>query len=467
MKFNKSDVIKQSNKSIELLKQAIKLQSIGDTAKALELSQQLCQTSFDKAVEYSTLGRLLSIQQQYNESLTSFEKALSLEPNNPNLLYSIATVQRYLGKFELAEANCDAAIKLNNRDHEAQLLRSNLRKQTSSSNHINELTTLLQQDIPLYPMRAQINYALAKEYEDLKQNTLSFKHLKAGADIRRRHMKYNIESDEQAMSQILMHHDQALIESDIKGFDSDEPIFIVGLPRTGSTLVERILSSHSSVMSIGETNNFAHQMIKLVNEHTCSERLNKAGLIKASTSLDFNKLGAAYIESTRPLTGNTDYFIDKLPINFLYIGLISLAFPKAKIIHTTRNPMDTCYSIYKRYFNEAYPFSYNLNDLGRYYLKYKQLMEHWQTILPDRIYTLSYESLVTDTEKETNLLLQYCNLPWEDECMFFHKNDHATTTASAEQVRQPVYNSSINQWRNFEIELETLSNFFKQAGLYC
>jgi hypothetical protein len=184
-----------------------------------------------------------------------------------------------------------------------------------------------------------------------------------------------------------------------------------------------------------------------------------------TAKLDFHALGEAYISGTRPLRGDVPYFIDKLPFNYLYAGLIHLALPRAKIINVQRHPMDTCYAVYKQWFKDAYPFSYKLDELGDYYVAYHQLMRHWNEVMPGVIHTLQYESLVADIDGETHRLLQYCGLPWEDQCLRFYQNTQASTTASALQVRQPVYASSVGKWRHYARHLEPLRAQLESAGI--
>jgi hypothetical protein len=237
------------------------------------------------------------------------------------------------------------------------------------------------------------------------------------------------------------------------------------MPRTGTTLVERILGSHSQVFPAGELSNFSLELIALVRKATRGRRLSRVEFVAASATVDFRTLGEAYLAATRPLRDTRPRFIDKLPFNFLYAGLIHLALPKAKIVNLQRHPMDTCYAVYKQLFRDAYPFSYDLDELGPYYIAYHQLMRHWNEVMPGVIHTIRYETLVAGLEEESRRLLAYCNLPWEDQCLRFHENRQASTTASATQVRQPVYSSSIGKWRRYERQLEPLRRLLEDAGI--
>ena len=190
-----------------------------------------------------------------------------------------------------------------------------------------------------------------------------------------------------------------------------------------------------------------------------------ANLVTQSLTLDFSKLGEAYLSSTGTRRSGIRFVTDKLPLNFLYCGLIHKALPAAKIIHVTRNPMDACYAMYKRLFRDAYPMSYDLSDLGNYYLAYWKLMQHWYQLMPDAIYPVCYEDLVIHQEQTSRDLIAHCDLPWQDACLRFQENPAASTTASASQVRLPVYTSSIGKWRRYEMELKPLKFLLEKAGV--
>jgi hypothetical protein len=237
------------------------------------------------------------------------------------------------------------------------------------------------------------------------------------------------------------------------------------MPRTGTTLVERILAGHTGVFAAGELTNFAVQMMKLARAKAQGGSPNRDDLVRLTTELDFAALGSAYVESTRPFTGQTARFIDKLPLNYLYLGLIHLALPKATIIHVQRNPMDTIYAVYKTLFTDAYPFSYRLEELAHYYVAYHALMEHWHAVLPNAIQAVRYEQLVADVDTEARRLVAACGLEWQPACLEFHKSIEASTTASAVQVRKPVYRTSVRKWRDYETQLQPAVEILRDAGI--
>ena len=433
----------------------------GAFVRVSELIEPLRQQSLKSGWQCATLGLLLSRMEQQEAALEQYQRALELEPDVGQHYYNVASVLRFLGRFDEAEAALSSAIALDPKDYDAYKLRSDLRAWSTTQNHVKQLRELIEAGVESPRGEVQLCYALSKELEDIEEHQAAFRVLKRGADQRRRHMRYDVGGDIETMAEIAKVYEAEKFSDEQPGCLSTEPVFIIGMPRTGTTLAERILASHSQVFAAGELNNFAGEMIK----HVGRRDLGKLAMVSASTGLDFGKLGQAYIDSTRPQTGHTPHFIDKLPLNFLYAGLIKLALPAAKIVHLQRHPLDTCYAIYKTLFQDAYPFSYELNELGRYYVAYAQLMRHWETCLGDSLYTLSYEDLVLDTESVARGMLQYCELAWEPSCLDFHLSKAATSTASASQVRQPVYQSSVSKWKHYQQELQPLIRVLQDSGI--
>ena len=445
------------------------LMRMGNTQAARPLVDQLDQLDLETAFQCSQLALQLSRLDEQERALHHYQRAISLEPDQAEHYYNLATVHRFLGNFAAAEKALEIAIKLNPRDFESYKLRSDLATQTIESNHLESLSSALINYGSDQNAQVQLNFTLAKEYEDIGDWPKAFEHLNRGSNARRAKMRYDVRGDIDTMQQIIASYTGDLIESRTGDCNNSEAIFILGMPRTGTTLVERILASHSTVTSAGELNNFALEMSKqtklLIPAEKTEKGISKMERVSASTQLDFSQLGQRYIDSTRPITGNSDRFIDKMPLNFLYTGLIHMALPKAKIVHLERHPLDTCFAIYKTLFADAYPFSYQLEELGNYYAAYRRLMAHWQQSLPAVIYNQSYEALVKDIEPQTEKLLNYCELPWEPECLDFHEQQQASTTASATQVRQPVYTSSVGKWRRFAKELEPLIKVLESEGI--
>ncbi|MFT5452235.1 MAG: tetratricopeptide (TPR) repeat protein [Enterobacterales bacterium] len=440
---------------------------MGKTKDSRLLLSQLVKNNYKDSKTYSELALLYGKLEDYKTAKTLYEKAIHITSNDSQLYFNLASIQRYLGKIKDAEVSLDKAIDLNPLDCEAYLLRSSLTKQSSENNHISEMKSVLLKGINNPTHYAQLSFALAKEYEDLEQFDKSFSHLNKGADYRRRNMQYDPKNDLETINNIIDAFDSEIFEQNKNDYNNNEAIFILGLPRTGSTLVERIIGSHNEVYSAGELNNFALQMMEQCKKVQQQAPKSRAELVQLTTQLKFSELGTAYIDSTRPNTAQNKRFIDKLPLNSLYVGLIHLALPKAKIIHVKRHPLDTCYSIYKQLFTNGYPFSYNLKELADYYIANHKLMEHWNSVIPDAIYTINYEQLIDNFEDESKQLIAHCQLDWQEQCLQFYQNKQASVTASASQVRQPIYRSSIAKWRNFEKQLNPIKKQLEQAGISC
>jgi tetratricopeptide (TPR) repeat protein len=435
-----------------------------DLAGAIAAAAVLKDKSFVDPLLHSQLGSLLHLLGDNANALVHYSKAIELDPGSAEHYFNRAAVQRYFGDVAGAEAGFDQAIALKPEEFEAYNGRAHLRTQTVERNHIAQLQEVIARTRTPAGL-IQLHYALAKEYEDIGRYDEAFASLKEGADTKRRHMQYGVATDLEIVAKIRESYGPPMFDGHIAGCESPDPVFILGMPRTGTTLVERILGSHSQVFSAGELNNFSLELIPLVRKAARGTRLSRVEFVAASAAVDFRALGAAYIAATRPLRDARPRFIDKLPFNYLYAGLIHLALPNAKIVNLQRHPMDTCYSVYKQLFRDAYPFSYDLDELGQYYIAYHQLMQHWNAVMPGVIHTIRYETLVSDIEAEARRLLAYCALPWEDQCLRFHENQEASTTASALQVRQPVYTSSIGKWRQYARQLEPLRQRLEDAGI--
>jgi tetratricopeptide (TPR) repeat protein len=445
-----------------LAQQAFCLIANRDLAAAIELIENLSQRPPETAAEEDTLGNLFSQAGDQQRALACFKRSVALDPDRAHHWMNLALSLQATGDLEEAERAFDRCIALDPGEGEAWLHRSRLRTQADDHNHVDALQRTLGKGKGDWRTEMTLRYALAKELEDLGRYPESFTELGRGSSLRRSRMQHDASADLEAMEAIQQVFSREYLQQNVQGHASQEPIFIVGLPRTGTTLVERILGSHSDVFAAGELNNFAENLTALVAPLKPKDRMD---FIRLAAQVDSEELGRNYVASTRPQTGVTPRFVDKLPLNFLYCGLIHRALPRAKIVHLKRNPMDACYAIYKTLFKQAYPFSYDLQELGNYCLAYRALMEHWHQLMPGAILDVEYEALATDTQAQTHRLLEFCELPWQDACVNFHRNAAPSMTASLAQVRQPVYTSSIGKWQHYEQELSELRKLLEVAGV--
>ena len=408
------------------------------------------------------VGDVHSRLADYEAAHAAYDAALALAPRDAALWFNRAAVARFLGRLEAAEADYDQAIRLNPSDAQAYLNRSDLRPQTQDRNHVPELEKLVAGRPANWFAEVAARFALAKEYEDLGRYEQSWTELAAAAALRRRHLQYDPTVDLATVGWLIDAFQAAGVTPG--GCPSGEPIFIVGMPRTGSTLLERMLAGHSSVYAAGELADLGNAVVSAARR-----RLGRDGtrreLVAASATADFAALGADYLERTRPRTGHTAHFIDKLPLNYLYCGLIERALPNARIVHVTRHPMATCYGAFKVLFDQGYPFSYDQIELADYYAGYRRLMAHWRTVMPHRLIEVSYEDLVADPVGECGRVLGALGLDFQDACATPHANPAPSATASASQVRRPVYRTAVDQWRHYARWLEPLRARLERHGV--
>jgi tetratricopeptide (TPR) repeat protein len=396
---------------------------------------------------------------QHEQAATCAIRVATLKPYDAQAAYTKGSALIAVGRMEEAEVILDELIARAPDDADAWYNRATLRRQTPERNHVAALRGALSGRSPGAAPVA-LYYALAKELEDLGQYAESFAALAQGAAARRKVLSYRVEADEQASASIIRSFDRAWFESAGPGLDVEGPIFVVGLPRSGTTLVERILMRHEEVATVGEVGDLA-----LAVTRTAGPAADKEELIRAATRIEPAALGESYWTAIQGYGHSRRYVVDKTPLNFLYLGLIAKALPRARIVHLRRHPMASCYAMFKTLFRMGYPFSYDLDDLGRYYVAYARLMNYWRALLPGRFLDLDYEALVEDQEGTTRQLLAHCGLEWRDACLRFHENAAPTATASAAQVRRPIYRESLDLWRNYRQELAPLARRLAQSGV--
>ena len=430
----------------------------GDGTEALAELERLEWNGQDDALVLQRVAQLYTALSRHEDAARCSTRSLVLAPDNPAYLYNYATTMIAVGRLEEAEKSFDRVIAEAPDDYDAYYNRATLRKQTAERNHVAELERLESHGDPKGAVA--LNYTLAKELDDLGDYARSIQALSRGAQARRAMLSYNVEDDMQTMREIASVFDASFFAANRPGNGDNRPVFILGLPRSGTTLVDRILSSHPDVKSLGEITNFATSLMRLAGRAA-----SKRELVRRTRDLDFAALGKAYSRSIDPFGGKAARLIDKTPVNFLYLGLIATALPDAHIIHVRRQPMDVCYAMLKTLFRMAYPFSYDQRDLGRYYAAYGALMAHWRAVLPGRFLEINYEDLVANQEDVSRRLLAHCDLPWDAQCLSFERNASPSLTASAAQIRQPIYTSSVGLWRRYAARLEPLRLVLNEAGI--
>ena len=354
-----------------------------------------------------------------------------------------------LGRLGVAEARLDAIIAADPQQADAWYNRSVLRRQTPGANHVDALRRTLASTSPDHPAIVPLGFALAKELEDLGDHPAAFAALARAAAARRQRMTYDVAADVAIINDIIAQFDGDWLSRQ-RGHDAGGPLFIIGLPRTGTTLVDRILSAHPLVASRDEANDFTYALLY--------EAAGPGPLMARARKADMARLGTRYWQAMQGYGDGAPFLLNKTPANYLYAGLIAAALPRARIIHVRRQPMDAGYAIYKTLFRTAYPFSYDLAELGRYMAAQSRLMAHWRRVLPPRqMLEIDYEALIADQEGSSRQLLAFAGLQWDPAVLDFHANPQATATASAAQVREPIHNRSVGLWRAYEQQLAPLA----------
>jgi cytochrome c-type biogenesis protein CcmH/NrfG len=414
-------------------------------------------------VMLGNLGCVYVEANAHERALSTFRRAVQLGPANLFCRFNLAMSLMFTGDVGAAETELETCIARHPGFWHAHAMLAQIRKQTPEKNHIARLEALAT-SAPDDPEAAlYLHSALGKEHEDLGEYPGAFAHFSQAKSAARRVSDYDRRNDALLVDALIEAFPAA---TDAPGYMTDEPIFIVGMPRTGTTLVERIISSHPEAHSAGELEHFAIALAQLAGAAP-DARLD-AGLVQAGLAVDPALLGERYLASTRPMTAMKPRFIDKRPHNFLYLGFIARALPKARIICLRRNPMDTCLSNFREPFNPQSPFhryAFDLLDIGHYYVQFERLMAHWKTALPGRIFELDYETIVADQERSSRQLLEYCGLDWNDRCLHFERNAAASATASSTQVRSPIYSTAVQRWHHYRQEMAPLRQLLVASGI--
>lgn len=440
---------------LSLLRRAKILVQLRRRTEALEIARSVAARVVRDLWQLGTLASVLRECQDLDAAHYWLMRTHEWFPTQVIALFDLAVVEFQLNRIDEAEIHLETLLRMDPRHAGALRLRSLLRTWGPGKNHVAQLEALLA-SADGGRLEASAGYALAKECEDIGDHDRAFAALQIGARAQRALMDYDSASECAALDHVREAFPSAAVMDAVSGFTEASPIFVVGLPRTGTTLVERILGSHSQVRAVGEITDFPDILSDAI-----AALPEAAG--SSAKALDFRDIGQRYADSAAQLAGGAARFVDKLPYNFLYCGYILAALPNARIVHLVRDPMDTCYAVYKTLFVGAYAWSYDLDEIADYYLAYRRLMQHWHEVLGNRILDVSYEELVRDPATVTRNMLSFCDLPWEDAVLAFHEHPDAALTASAVQVRRPVYTDSVGAWNRVGSHLSRLQERLASA----
>ncbi|WDI30146.1 sulfotransferase [Hyphococcus flavus] len=386
----------------------------------------------------------------FKKALSLFDRVLTALPDDAATLVSRGHAFKTYGRHQEAVQSYRAACKAKPALGDAYYGLANLKTYRFSDSEISEMRAQVKNDHLPYASRIQFCFSLGKALEDRRNYEESFAYYKKGNDLKRKQCRYDADQMTDELHAIAASCDQDLfIRHGNSGCPAQDPIFIVGLPRAGSTLIEQILASHSLVDGTFELPNIlalAHRLRRTRQAKSVGYPEN----LPEMSDIAFSELGEKYIEGTKIHRQNAPYFIDKMPNNFRHIGLISLILPNAKIIDARREPMACCFSGFKQLFAEGQEFTYGLTEIGRYYHDYVELMSHWNAVLPGKVLRVQHEDVLDDLEGQVKRILEFCALPFEHACVEYHKTERSVRTASSEQVRQPINKSSVSQWQCYE-----------------
>ncbi len=413
---------------------------------------------------YNSLAHVSVALGRHERANVLYRRAVELGPKVSRHWFNLASSERSLGRLAEAEAACDRAIELDSREYRGYLLRSELRTQTAAANHIEQLRGALARSDLEAPAQVLLGYALGKELDDLGQYEEAFKRFAAAASARRRQLAYDVVADERKLQRIIEAYPGGPGRAAGGRLDSGRFVFIVGLPRSGTTLVDRILTGLPGVRSNGETDNFEHAVIAAAPaEHGKAGRGALDDFARAAT-VDWDAAAAGYARLAAAGAAQ-QVIIEKLPLNFLHLGAIHRALPQARLVLVSRAPLDCCFAMYRTLFGDAYPFTYQFEDLARYYAAYSRLMAHWRAAFGDSIHEVHYEELVGDPVPTGEALARACGLEWRDSAVAVERNATVCLTQSAAQVRRPIYRSSAGSWRHYRAHLGLLIAALRDQGV--
>jgi len=428
--------------------------------KAHKYRQALAEIEFLEKVEPQNLAHsvlaasTLVMVGDYEKAAEKYGKVLERLPNHPQLQNSLGHALKTLGRQDEAISAYRRAIDIDEKLGEAYWNLANLKTFKFESADIDKMRIVIAGGESAPKDYFHLCFALGKALEDLQQFDESFEYYDRGNAAKHEVTDYSADETHMQTEALIKTCTTELMASKAGyGCLADDPVFIVGLPRSGSTLLEQILASHSRVEGTSELREIISIARRMGGRRNRDDESLYPGALWDLSESDCLALGEEYLDRTRIQRHDAPFFIDKMPNNFQHVALISMILPNAKIIDSRRHPMATCFSGFKQLFAAGQTFTYSQTDIARYFRDYVDLMEHWDKVLPGKVLCVKYEDVIADTEREVRRILDYCGLPFEEQCLEFHTTERAIRTASSEQVRQPIYTSAVEQWRNYEAHL--------------
>ncbi|MEZ5490600.1 MAG: sulfotransferase [Gammaproteobacteria bacterium] len=451
---------------VEYLTQKAKLHSLlNNYSQTKACADRATRTGPERALVLDTLGVIYTRLGEFEKACDLLKQAVSREPDNPQFLFNLGSAEQFLGHEDAARAAYSAAIAHKPDFSRAHWAWSELEKNQPEPGRLEHLLALHERCSGSSD-RLYLSHAISRAYEKLGDFDTAFTYLKNAKQQRRTEIQYSVETDLALFKAIRETFAASPPEPAASDVLDGRPLFIIGMPRSGTTLLERIVSSHSQAVSLGELQEFPHAVKRVAG--TRSPLVLDPETVRAAADRNMSEIGSHYARALADRIPAGQQFIDKLPLNFLCVGFILAALPRAKIICLRRNALDTCLSNYRQLFAlnfSYYNYHYDLADTARFYGAFHRLMEFWQALYPERFTQLYYEELVTDPEPSIRSTLQFLGLGWEPDCLAFHQQGGAVATASAPQVRQPLYNSAIARWKKYEKHLAPAMKVLDAEGI--
>jgi tetratricopeptide (TPR) repeat protein len=424
---------------------------------AEKIAKAALQLEPDNAEALCVYGQACQELDRPHEAIEIYDKALAKRPEYAECRNYLAIALKSIGDFQRAKDELNALIDKQPGMVAAYSTMADMIKYTADHPHLAAMRKLVEEAGEAKDERFMfLHYSIAKAYDDIGDLESAFRHYGAGAAIKRARLNYDEERSQAFFNGIIKTYDAAYIaDGSIKGHPSTLPIFIVGMPRSGSTLVEQILSSHPEVHGAGEIKVVSQAMHEVRNVFPKLPPFPEVGSQMRQPHYDY--FANHYLNVITRLSEDASHITDKLLTNYYFLGILYKAFPNAKVIHTMRNPVDTCLSCYTKLFKDDMPYTYDLRELGRYHKRYQALMAHWRAVLPDSfLLEVNYEDVVGSLEDKAKQIVAFCGLNWDAQCLKFHESDRPVKTASVAQVRKPLYSTSVDRWRRYEVQLQPL-----------
>ena len=437
-------------------------EDINELDKAVKVLDKVCKLYPDKYEVHFSLARLCHIKKKdFDKAYKAYKKTLFIKNNFKLAKMGLGEIYKFKGNFNEAKKTFQGIIDSNRNEIRAYYEIADFLDDKEIKKNIKNLEILENDNKQKDGNKIYLYFTMGKMFEKINKYDKAIHYYNLGNNLKRKYIDYSIDYDEKRFDALKKTINKfGINKKKNMGYKSSKPVFIVGMPRSGTTLIEQIISSHSKIFGGGELFPFANFFQKEQNLESNKTLLE---VLNSLVEKNFFNIGKTYVDKIEKISKGSKHLTNKLPGNFINIGLIKLSLPNARIIHCERNPLDTCFSCYKTIFTEGNDFSYSLEELGSFYILYEKQMDYYKKIFGQQILNIKYENVVADIEKETRKILDFLDVDFEESCIKFYKNKRSIHTASAIQARKPIYKNSINSWMNYKDFLKPLTDKLKES----